>query len=129
MTRLTTVGGLFAARVLEARLRAEGIGVELRGALDGPYQFTVGSLSQVDVYVPPADLEDARLVLIADEIDAVFTEAVFVEFLPEETGAGAANRDQYAATRLIGARHIFWLVITALVLSGLAPILHLALNG
>ncbi len=45
MARLTTVGGSFAARVLQARLEDEGLTVELRGNIDSPYAFTVGGMS------------------------------------------------------------------------------------
>ncbi len=70
--RLTTVRGSFAAHVLEARLASEGIRCELRGSLGGPYPLTVGAGAFVDVYVPDDELDDARYVLLADEVDAVF---------------------------------------------------------
>jgi hypothetical protein len=73
MTQLTSVSGTFRARVLVARLEAEGIDPQLRGALDGPYGFTVGDLARVDVYVPDDQLDDARYVLLADEVDATMT--------------------------------------------------------
>jgi hypothetical protein len=66
------VGGAFAARVLQARLASEGIACELRGALGGPYPLTVGEGARVDVYVAADELDDARYVMLADEIDAVF---------------------------------------------------------
>jgi hypothetical protein len=72
MQLLTWVGGSFAARVLAARLQSEGIDVELRGALDGPYGLTVGDMARVDVYVPTDQMDDARLVLLTDEVDAAF---------------------------------------------------------
>ncbi|MGH8972224.1 MAG: hypothetical protein ACRD0C_03370 [Acidimicrobiia bacterium] len=71
MSRLTTVGGTFTAHVIAARLEAEGITVKLRGAVDSPYQFTVGDMSRVDVFVPEHELDDATLVLLVDEVDAV----------------------------------------------------------
>lgn len=70
MTPLTQVAGAFRARVLEARLQSEGIGAELRGSVDSPYGFTVGDMARIDVYVPEDELEDARYVLLADEVDA-----------------------------------------------------------
>lgn len=69
LVALTTVHGSFAAHVLAARLGCEGIDVELRGAVGGPYGLTVGDLARVDLYVPAEDLDDARLVLLAAEID------------------------------------------------------------
>ena len=43
MTRLTSVGGSFAARVLQAHLEDEGLTVELRGAVDS-YERIVRTL-------------------------------------------------------------------------------------
>jgi hypothetical protein len=70
MTQLTSVSGSFRAHVLLARLEAEGIDAQLRGALDGAYGFTMGDLARVDVYVPDDQLDDAKYVLLADEVDA-----------------------------------------------------------
>ncbi|MEI8001005.1 MAG: DUF2007 domain-containing protein [Actinomycetes bacterium] len=66
---LTTVHGSFAAHVLAARLTDEGIDVSLRGATGGPYGLTMGDLARVDVYVPDDQMADARLVLLAGEVD------------------------------------------------------------
>jgi hypothetical protein len=70
MTRLTTVGGAFAARVLQARLEDEGLTVALRGCIDGPYAFTVGAMGGVEVFVAEDDLEDAKLILLVTEVDS-----------------------------------------------------------
>jgi hypothetical protein len=70
MTRLTWVSGSFHAQVLVARLASEGIDARLTGSVDGPYGITVGDLARVDVLVPDSQLEDARYVLLADEVDA-----------------------------------------------------------
>ena len=70
MTRLTWVSGSFHARVLVARLASEGIDARLSGSVDGTYGITVGDLARVDVLVPDSQLEDARYVLLADEVDA-----------------------------------------------------------
>ncbi len=70
MTLLTSVAGSFRAHVLQARMEAEGIDVQLRGALDGAYGFTMGDLARVDVYVPDEQLDDAKLVMLAVEVDA-----------------------------------------------------------
>jgi hypothetical protein len=69
MTRLTSVYSSFGARVLAARLEAEGFDVQLRGALDSPYAVTVGDLARVDVFVPDDQANDASLVLLVDEVD------------------------------------------------------------
>jgi hypothetical protein len=112
MARLTTVGGSFAARVLEARLAAEGIRVELRGCLDSPYQFTVGDMSQVDVFVPAAELDDAKLVLLVDEVDATLD-------LPPQREAPRGDR---------WGERALWVVLVAVLLLGIVPIARMALG-
>jgi len=70
MRQLTWVSGSFTAHVLAARLRSEGIDVQLRGAVDGgPYGLTVGAMARVDVWVPEDQLDDASLVLLVGEVD------------------------------------------------------------
>src|SRR5262249_24925279 len=44
MTRLTSVYGSFAARVMAAHLEFEGFDVHLRGPVNGPYALTVGEM-------------------------------------------------------------------------------------
>ena len=109
MTRLTTVGGSFAARVLQARLQDEGLTVELRGNVDSPYAFTVGALGNVDVYVPENDLEDAKLVMLITEVDSVLD-------LPPQR-----DRPRDA----LGDRAL-WLLLVAVVLLGIIPIVQMA---
>ena len=70
---LTWVSGGFRAEVLAARLRSEGIDAQLQGALSSTYGFTVGDMARVDVFVPGDQLDDARYVLLADEVDATLT--------------------------------------------------------
>jgi Putative prokaryotic signal transducing protein len=70
MAPLTWVAGAFRAQVLLARLESEGIDAQLRGALASPYGLTVGDMARVDVYVPEDQLDDAKYVLLADEVDA-----------------------------------------------------------
>jgi hypothetical protein len=70
MRQVTWVSGSFTAHLLAARLRSEGIDVQLRGAVDGPYGLTVGDMARVDVWVPADQLDDASLVLLATEVDA-----------------------------------------------------------
>lgn len=65
MVRLLTTTSPFHARVVAARLGADGILTELRGGGDGPYP-----LGAVDVYVDAADLPAARELLLADEVEA-----------------------------------------------------------
>ncbi len=67
MVHLRTVPDAFHARVIAARLGADGILTELRGAVGGPYPF--GSVS---VWVTPDDQEIARELLLVDEVEAAF---------------------------------------------------------
>jgi putative signal transducing protein len=67
MVHLRTVNSAFHARVIAARLGADGIPTQLKGALDGPYPF--GSTS---VWVAPEDAESAQELLLADEVEAAF---------------------------------------------------------
>ncbi|MCU1456250.1 MAG: putative prokaryotic signal transducing protein [Actinomycetia bacterium] len=70
VTLLTSVGGSFTAKVIVARLASEGIECEVRGAMDSPYALTMGDMARVDIYVPDEQLEDARMVLLVDEVDS-----------------------------------------------------------
>ncbi len=70
LTVLTSVSGSFHAQVLKARLQSEGIEAQLRGALASTYGLTMGEMARVDVCVPDDQLDDARLVLLVDEVDA-----------------------------------------------------------
>jgi hypothetical protein len=64
---LTRVVDPFHARVLAARLGAEGIVTQLRGGIDNPYPMGL-----VEVLVDEADLELAQALLLADEVEAAF---------------------------------------------------------
>jgi Putative prokaryotic signal transducing protein len=74
MVHLASLTGTFEARVLAARLGAEGIVWELRGASS---LYPVG---RVEVLVDEEDVERARELLLVDEIEAVFDD--------EEGGVG-----------------------------------------
>ena len=66
---LTSTANAFEAKVIAARLQAEGLEPELRGAVDGPYPFLVGGMAGAEVWIPEDELDDARLVMLATEID------------------------------------------------------------
>ena len=66
MLRLRTAEGPFHAKVLAARLGAEGIPCQLRGAVDGPYP----AIGDVYVYVAEDDLDLAAEILLADDVEA-----------------------------------------------------------
>lgn len=67
LVHLRTVSSSFHARVIAARLGAEGIPTQLKGSLDGPYPF-----GNVSVWVAPEDAESASELLMADEVEAAF---------------------------------------------------------
>lgn len=64
-----------AAQLAAARIESEGISVRIHGEWLGPYPMTVGAMAETELWVPESELEDARLVLVAADID---------EFLREE---------------------------------------------
>jgi Putative prokaryotic signal transducing protein len=68
MVHLRTVPNAFHARVIAARLGADGIMVQLRGAIGGVYPIN----GDVAVLVGEDDLETARELLLADEVEAAF---------------------------------------------------------
>jgi hypothetical protein len=110
MLPLTWVSGSFSAHLLAARLHSEGIDVQLRGALDSPYGLTMGEMARVDVFVPEDQLDDARLVMLATEVDQVLA--------PPREWAG----DEATITR---HRWPLWVTLGLLVLVSLAPLLRL----
>jgi hypothetical protein len=67
LVHLRTVPDAFHARVLAARLGADGIVTQLRGSLDGPYP-----LGSVSVWVGSDDAAVAQELLLADEVEAAF---------------------------------------------------------
>jgi len=108
MQPLTWVSGSFSAHLLAARLQSEGIDVQLRGALDGPYVLTMGAMARVDVWVPEDQLDDARLVMLATEVDSVM----------------AAPGDWAGPPEVRPRRWPLWLALALLGAAGLAPLLH-----
>ena len=108
MTRLTSVSGSFSAHLVAARLQAEGIDVQLRGAVDGPYHLTVGDMARVDVFVPDDQLDDARLVMLATEVDQVLA-------APQEWGAPTRR----------SRRWLLWVALALLVVAVIGPVLRL----
>jgi hypothetical protein len=66
MVPLVPAQGTFHAKVIAARLGAEGITTQLRGSVDGPYPC----FGEVTVYVAAEDLEVAAELLLVDEVEA-----------------------------------------------------------
>jgi hypothetical protein len=67
MVHLRTVPDAFHARVIAARLGADGILTELRGAVGGPYP-----IGAVSVWVSVDDEPVASELLLVDELEAAF---------------------------------------------------------
>jgi hypothetical protein len=67
MVRLATVRSTFHARVIAARLGAEGIMVQLRGNVDGIYP-----MGDTHVFVEAEELDAARELLLVDEVESAF---------------------------------------------------------
>ena len=86
MVRLATVSTSFHARVIAARVGAEGIVTQLRGNLDGPYP-----MGDVHVFVEEDCLPTAQELLLADEVESAF--------------------DDELASPLVGSAPGLWLVM------------------
>ena len=71
MVHLHMAGSTFEARVVMARLGAEGILTQLRGARDGPYPLP----GPVEVLVVADQADEARELLLADQVEALFDDA------------------------------------------------------
>ncbi|HEY1734956.1 MAG TPA: hypothetical protein VGG23_10940 [Acidimicrobiales bacterium] len=67
MVHVRTVSTTFHARVIAARLGADGIVTQLRGNIGGPYPF-----GEVSVWVGEDDADEAGELLLADEVEAAF---------------------------------------------------------
>ena len=107
MVHLLTVSNAFEARVVAARLGSEGITVTLRGAVDGPYPF-----GDVFVDVDASQAAEARALLLADEVEAVFVDAG----TGVVAGAGAASRSwAVAASAIVVLAAMAVLVATSMV--------------
>jgi len=84
MVRLRTAASPFHARVISARLGADGILTELRGNLGGPYP-----VGETSVWVPEGEAEVAAALLLADDLEAGSLEP---SCAPPGTGSGAPRR-------------------------------------
>jgi hypothetical protein len=103
LVHLRTVHGVFHARVVAARLGADGIVTELRGAVGGTYPLP----GEVAIYVGEEDLDQARDILLADEVESAFAD------LSLEAGARAPAGGREAGAGA-GVRHR-WLMAGAMV--------------
>jgi hypothetical protein len=70
MVPLVVTASAFEAQVLCARLGADGILTQMRGAAQGPYPLP----GLVTVLVEADQADDARQLLLVDQVEAVFDE-------------------------------------------------------
>jgi hypothetical protein len=94
MVHLRTVPDAWHAKVLAARLGAEGIVTHLQGAVAGPYPF--GSVS---VHVEEAQAELAADLLLADEVESAFNQHA-VPMAGARLGFDDSGRDDIFARSL-----------------------------
>lgn len=73
--RIATVGDLTEARVLAARLNAEGIDVRVHSEALGPYPVTVGGLAEAELWVLSDRVEDAGQILLDAEVNTALAPA------------------------------------------------------
>lgn len=66
--RLTTVSDVAVARLLVARLDAEGITGRIHSEALGPYPLTVGQMAEAEIWVSEDRLEDAGRILLDAEV-------------------------------------------------------------
>ena len=101
MVLLRTVSTPFHARVIQARLGADGIVAHLRGNVDGPYPFGAST-----VWVTRGDAERAAELLLADEVESAFAD------VPEEEPLASGSRVD--VRRLVAAAGVALVVLGAL---------------
>jgi hypothetical protein len=82
MVRLVTASSPMEAKVLAARLGAEGIVWELRGSVDGPL-----ALGPIEVLVDANELASARELLLIDDLESSFADG------PEDAAHVTTGRD------------------------------------
>lgn len=68
---LARVSDANEAMLLRARLDAEGIAAHVRGEALGPYRLNIGSMAITEIWIPPERMEEARLILLAADADAI----------------------------------------------------------
>ena len=106
MVSLVSARSGFEAKVLTARLGAEGIIWQVRGGLlDAVYP-----VGQVEILVAADDIERARELLVVDELEAVFEE-VALDARGDESPEGARSRSGHSTVE-------WWLMAGLVVVVG-----------
>jgi hypothetical protein len=103
MVHVRTVSTAFHARVIQARLGADGIPAQLRGNVGGPYPF-----GAVSVWVGEDDAADAGELLLADEVEAAF------DVDPsDEDGEGRPALRRWPLRRILATLGLVLMVVAA----------------
>jgi len=106
MVHLRTVPDAWHAKVLAARLGAEGIITHLTGSVSGPYPF-----GAVSVHVEASQAELASELLLADEVESAFVQHEVPmgaagyggdDILPGQPGPGASYFEDDAPRVIMG---------------------------
>src|SRR3954468_4079943 len=100
MVHLRTVPNSFHARVIAARLGADGIVAQLRGPVDGMYP-----IGNVMVFVDEDDLDTARELLMADEVESAFDE---IEGGDADSGGWRTRRPAWATWLTVAVLLAVW---------------------
>ena len=114
MVPVLRVANAFHARVVAARLGSEGIVTSFRGSVDGPYP-----MGAVEVLVDRGDLEVAKEILLADEVESAFA------FALDDGDDQAVEGDEFEAPGP-GARRPLgpWVLGVVVVLLALFAVAH-----
>jgi len=107
MVPVLRVTNAFHARVVAARLGSEGIVTSFRGSVEGPYP-----MGAVEVLVDRDDLEVAKEILLADEVESAF----------EGDLAGEDGDGYEVAAPASGSSPGRWLLTTAALLLALLAV-------
>lgn len=114
MAHLSTVGGIFHGRVLSARLGAEGILTELRGDIGATYPLG----GEVHVFVDASQLEPARHILLADQVEAALA-----------TSADGSGWEGEEVVEPLHRRHPAWARLAWALLAVLVALYVLSMVG
>lgn len=97
---LAQVGDPNQAMLLRARLDSEGIVARVRSEAFGPYRLSIGAMAVTEIWIPPDRMEEARLILLAADVDAIVADV-------EPLGAGPSSHRVRS--------WIWWLVAALLI--------------
>jgi hypothetical protein len=85
---VATVGDLVEARVLAARLDAEGIDVRVHSESLGPYPVTVGGLAEAELWVLSDRVDEANQILLDADVNSVLASVDDKRAPPEPLPSG-----------------------------------------